>query len=97
VSQESGVWPGSAAFVSTRLADDKALEAVFESMGQDSVHRLVSVPHPFGLVPQDRRAAQRWLSRQVRAQRHRELTIVLSIVAAGLAAAIVLLGLASIL
>ena len=38
-------------------ADDKALEAVFESMGLACVHRLVSVPHPFGLAPRDRRVA----------------------------------------
>jgi len=51
------------------------------------------VPHPFGLAPRDRRVAQRWLSRRAWAQRHRDLTTVLALVALGLAAAFVFLGL----
>jgi hypothetical protein len=62
-------------------------------MGQACVHRLVSVPHPFGLAPRDRRVAQRWLSRQAWARRHRDLTIILTLVALGLATAFVFLGL----
>ena len=74
--------------------DDKALEAVFESLGRACVHRLVAAPHPFGLPPQDRRAAKRWLSRQTLGQRlKRDLSIVLSLVASGLAAALLVLGL----
>jgi hypothetical protein len=53
---------------------------------------LVSVPHPFGLAPRDRRAAQRWLSRRALAQRQRDLTIVLALVASGLAAAFIILS-----
>jgi hypothetical protein len=98
VSQElraAGLWPGAYA-ANCPLEDqpdDEALEAVFESMGRACVHRLVSVPHPFGLAPRDRRAAQRWLSRQALAQRHRDITIILALVALGLAAAFVFLGL----
>lgn len=75
-------------------ADTAALEAVFESLGPDCVHRLIAAPHPFGLPPQDRRAARRWLSRQTRPHRlKRDLSIVLSLVALGLAAALVVLSL----
>jgi len=74
--------------------NDKALEAVFESLGPACVHRLVAAPHPFGLPPHDRRAAKRWLSRQSLPQRlKRDLSIVLSLVALGLAAALVVLSL----
>jgi hypothetical protein len=93
--QAAGLWP--APYAPQLDATDKALEAVFESMGQACVHRLVSVPHPFGLAPRDRRVAQRWLSRRTWAQRHRDITIVLALVALGLgallAAAFVFLGL----
>jgi len=75
-------------------ADDKALEAVFESLGHACVLRLVAAPHPFGLPPQDRRAAKRWLSRRTWAQRaRRDLSIVLGLLAFGLAAALVVLSL----
>jgi hypothetical protein len=75
-------------------ADTEALEAVFESLGRACVLRLVAAPHPFGLPPQDRRAAQRWLSRRSLGQRlRRDLSIVLSFVALGLAAALVVLSL----
>jgi hypothetical protein len=74
--------------------DREALEAVFESLGRACVLRLVAAPHPFGLPPQDRRAAQRWLSRQAWPKRlTRDLSIVLSLVALGLAAALVVLSL----
>ena len=70
------------------------LEAVFESLGPACVHRLIAAPHPFGLPPQDRRAAQRWLSRRSCARRwKRDLLTVLLLVAAGLAAALLLLAL----
>ena len=93
--QAVGLWPGPYTSDSQldHQPDDAALQAVFESMGRACVHRLVSVPHPFGLAPRDRRAAQRWLSRQARAQHHRDLTIILALVALGLAAAFVFLGL----
>jgi hypothetical protein len=75
-------------------ADDQGLEAVFESLGRSCVHRLVAAPHPFGLPPKDRRAAQRWLSRQTWPQRlRRDLSIILGLVALGLAAALVVLSL----
>jgi len=99
VSQELqavGLWPSPNCQLDDQ-ADDKVLEAVFESMGRACVYRLVSVPHPFGLAPRDRRVAQRWLSRRAWAQRHRDLTTVLALVALGLgaflAAAFVFLGL----
>jgi hypothetical protein len=67
---------------------------VFESLGRACVLRLVAAPHPFGLPPKDRRAARRWLSRQTRPRRfRRDLSIVLSLVALGLAAALVVLSL----
>jgi hypothetical protein len=95
--QAAGLWPAPYAPNCQLDATDKALEAVFESMGQACVHRLVSVPHPFGLAPRDRRVAQRWLSRRTWAQRHRDITVVLALVALGLgallAAAFVFLGL----
>jgi hypothetical protein len=66
---------------------------VFESLGRACVLRLVAAPHPFGLPPQDRRAARRWLSRQTRPKRFkRDLRIVLSLVALGLAAGLVVLS-----
>ena len=75
-------------------ADEKALEAVFESLGGACVHRLIAAPHPFGLPPRDRRAAQRWLLRRSWARRwKRDLTILLLLVAGGLAAALLLMGL----
>ncbi|HYJ34537.1 MAG TPA: hypothetical protein VEV64_00165 [Rhizomicrobium sp.] len=94
--QAVGLWPSPNCQLDDQ-ADDKVLEAVFESMGRACVYRLVSVPHPFGLAPRDRRVAQRWLSRRAWAQRHRDLTTVLALVALGLgaflAAAFVFLGL----
>lgn len=84
---------GELARVGARPADDM-LEAVFESLGPACVHRLVAAPHPFGLPPQDRRAAQRWLSRRSWARRwKRDLITVLLFVAAGLAAALLLMAL----
>jgi len=73
-------------------ADDKALEAVFESLGRVSVQHLVAVPHPFGLPPRDRRLAQRWLWRRAWARRwKRDLAILLVLVGLGLAAAFLIL------
>jgi hypothetical protein len=88
-----GIWPDFFA----RRADDKALEDVFASLGRASVRHLVSAPHPFGLPPDDRLAAMRWLSRRT-ATRQREcdlttaLATVLGIVALGLALGIALLS-----
>jgi len=80
------VWPGGRG--RDACADDKALEAVFESLGGACVHRLVAAPHPFGLPPRDRVAAQRWLMRRALrrsgARLRRDLTIVLVLIAAGL-------------
>lgn len=88
-------WPGGSwAGIWGRHPDNEALEAVFESLGRACVLRLVAAPHPFGLPPQDRRAAQRWLSRQTWPQRlRRDLSIVLGLVALGLAAALLVLSL----
>jgi hypothetical protein len=73
--------------------NDKALETVFDSLGCAAVHHLVSTPQPFGLPPNDRRTARRWLSRRAsRRQRQRELTTILTIVALGLGLAIALLS-----
>ena len=75
-------------------ADDKALEVVFESLGRGCVRRLVAVPHPLGLPPRDRLVAQRWLWRRAWAQQwKRDVAIVLALVALGLAAALLILGL----
>ena len=92
-TRAAGIWPDFFA----RRADDKALEEVFASLGRASVHHLVSAPHPFGLPPDDRLAAMRWLSRAT-SRREREcdlataLATVLGIVALGLALGIALLG-----
>jgi hypothetical protein len=73
-------------------ADDKALEAVFESLGRVCVQHLVAVPHPFGLPPRDRLVAQRWLLRRAWARHWRQdLVIVLALVGLGLAAAFLIL------
>lgn len=65
---------------------------MFESMGRPCVRRLVAVPHPFGLAPEDRRAARRWLNRRASArQRRRDLARLLGFVALGLAAGLVAL------
>jgi hypothetical protein len=72
-------------------ADDRALEAVFDSLGQACVQSLVSVPHPFGLRPQDRAVARRWLSRRAR-QWQRDLVIVLAVIGFGLAIALLVLS-----
>ena len=89
IGELAGGWPAAR----DRRADDM-LEAVFESLGPACVHRLIAAPHPFGLPPQDRRAAERWLSRRSWARRwKRDLTIVLLLVIAGLAAALLLLAL----
>jgi hypothetical protein len=88
-TRASGTWPDFFA----HKTDDKALEEVFASLGRASVYRLVSVPHPFGLPPNDRLAAKRWLSRRASMrQRERELTTILAIVALGLALGIALLS-----
>jgi len=88
-------WPGGRG--QDAYADDEALEAVFESLGRTCVHRLVAAPHPFGLPPRDRLAAQRWLMRRTLrrsgARLRRDLTIVLALVAAGLAVGLLSLGL----
>jgi hypothetical protein len=81
-TRAAGTWPDFFA----HKTDDKALEEVFASLGRACVYRLVSVPHPFGLPPNDRLAAERWLSRRASMrQRERELTTILAIVALGLA------------
>ena len=74
--------------------DERTLEAVFDSLGRACVHRLVAVPHPFGLPPRARLVAQRWLSRRNSA-RHwkRDLAIVRVLVALGLGAGLLFLGL----
>jgi hypothetical protein len=52
------------------------------------------VPYPFGLPPRDRLVAQRWLWRRAWAQQwKRDVAIVLALVALGLAAALLILGL----
>ncbi|HKQ46020.1 MAG TPA: hypothetical protein VJS47_11560 [Rhizomicrobium sp.] len=77
-----------------RRPEEERLEAVFESLGRDSVLRLISAPHPFGLPPRDKLAAKRWLSRQDSARRRgKDLTILLALVATGLAAALLFLSL----
>ncbi|HJT42808.1 MAG TPA: hypothetical protein VJ750_04830 [Rhizomicrobium sp.] len=77
-----------------RRQEDERLEAVFESLGRDSVLRLISAPYPFGLPPRDKLAAKRWLSRQGSARRRgKDLTILLALVAIGLAAALLFLSL----
>ncbi len=63
--------------------EDKALEAVFDSLGRACVLHLVAVPHPFGLPPRDRLVAQRWLSRGSVRQWTRDLAIVLGLVGLG--------------
>jgi len=74
-------------------ADDTALEAVFESLGRACVQSLVSVPHPFGLRPQDRAVAKRWLSRRSWAwQWQRDVVVVLAVIGLGLAVALLVLG-----
>jgi hypothetical protein len=70
--------------------EDRALEAVFESLGRACVQHLVAVPHPLGLPPRDRLVAKRWLSRHLW---KRDLMIVLALVGVGLAAALVILSL----
>jgi hypothetical protein len=94
IQEPQAAWPDFFAHELRSPADDKALDAVFASLGRVAVHRLVSVPHPFGLPPQDRLAARRWLSRQASTrQRDRDLTILLAFVALGLALAIAALSL----
>jgi hypothetical protein len=89
IPETAGTWPD----FSAHGADGKALEEVFASLGRASVHHLVSAPHPFGLPPDDRLAAMRWLSRRTSTrQRERELTTILAIVALGLALGIALLS-----
>ena len=92
-ARAAGIWSDFFA----RRADDKTLEDVFASLGRASVRHLVSAPDPFGLPPDDRLAAMRWLSHRA-ASRQREydlttaLATVLGIVALGLALGIALLG-----
>ena len=74
--------------------DEKALDSVFESLGPACVHHLLATPQPFGLPPQDRRVARRWLWRRIWERRwKRDLTITLALVALGLAAALMALSL----
>ena len=74
-------------------ADDRALEAVFESLGRACVQSLVAVPHPFGLRPQDRVVAKRWLSRRSWARQWQgDLAIVLAVIGFGLALALLVLS-----
>ena len=85
-----GRWPQEA----DGRADEKALEAVFDSMGRACVRHLVVVPHPFGLPARDRRVARRWLLRQAWVRWwKRDLVIMLTLVALGLAAALLILAL----
>ena len=75
-------------------AEEKALEAVFESLGRACVQSLVAVPQPFGLRPRDRAVARRWLSRRGWARQwERDLVIVLAVIGLGLALALAVLGL----
>ena len=74
--------------------DAKALDSVFDSLGPACVHHLLATPQPFGLPPQDRRVARRWLWRRIWARRwKRDLLITLVLVALGLAAALLALSL----
>jgi hypothetical protein len=74
-------------------AEDKALEAVFESLGRACVQSLVAVPQPFGLRPCDRAVARRWLSRRGWTRKwKRELMIVLVVISLGLALALAVLS-----
>jgi hypothetical protein len=97
IGQTSGLAIGLAIKLGARnrvsAAQDKALEAVFDSLGRACVLHLVAVPHPFGLPPRDRLVAQRWLSRGSVRQWTRDLAIVLGLVGLGLAGALVVLGL----
>jgi hypothetical protein len=89
--QSQAVWPDF--FAQALPASDGELEAVFQSLGRACVLHLVSVPEPFGLPPQDRLVARRWLSRQAFARQfHRDTMIVLTLVALGLAFAIAFLS-----
>lgn len=88
--QSQVVWPDIFAQSETLRTSEGELEAVFKSLGRASVLHLVSVPEPFGLPPPDRLVARRWLSRQAFARQfHRDMMIVLTLVAAGLALALV--------
>ena len=97
IGQTTGLATGLAIGLGARNrvagAEDKALEAVFDSLGRACVLHLVAVPHPFGLPPRDRLVAQRWLSRGRVRQWQRDLAIVLGLVGLGLAGALVLLSL----
>ena len=74
-------------------AEEKALEAVFESLGRACVQSLVAVPHPFGLRPCDRAVARRWLSRRGWARQwERDVVIVLAVIGLGLAFALAVLS-----
>jgi hypothetical protein len=73
--------------------EERALEAVFESLGRACVQSLVAAPHPFGLRPCDREVARRWLSRGGWSRQwQRDLVIVLAVVGLGLAIAFIVLG-----
>lgn len=85
IGELAGRWPAGGDH--DLRADEKALEAVFASLGRGCVRHLVTVPHPFGLPPRDRLVAQRWLSREAWARQwKRDVTIVLLLVAVGLSA-----------
>jgi hypothetical protein len=76
--------------------DENTLESFFESLGPEAVCHLVSMPHPYGLRQEDGLAAARWLTRgTLTSNRSREITIVLTLVALGLAAALAILTIIS--
>jgi hypothetical protein len=76
--------------------DENTLESVFESLGPEAVCYLVSVPHPYGLRQEDGLAAARWLARgTLTSNRSRDFTIVLTLVALGLAAVLAVLTIIS--
>jgi len=91
--QSQVVWPDFFAQPEAIRTSEGELEAVFKSLGRASVLHLVSVPEPFGLPPPDRLVARRWLSRQAFARQfHRDMMIVLTLVAVGLALALAFLS-----
>jgi len=91
IGQLAGRWPAGGDH--DLRADEKALEAVFASLGRGCVRHLVTVPYPFGLPPRDRLVAQRWLSRQAWARQwKRDVMLILLLVAVGLGATLLFLS-----